>query len=323
MLSYIVRRLLLIIPTLIGIMLITFIIAHLAPGDPTSIKYGLNPEVSESARAKLKELYDLDKPLITQFALWMRRMAVLDFGTSFIDDRPVIQKIGERLPATLLLNILALFVIYLISIPVGISSAVKANSPYDRIVTVMLFAAYSTPGFWFALLLILLFGVHLGWLPISGMRPWYVEYYTFFASLKDLMRHLVLPVAATSLLSLAGLSRYMRSSMLETLHQDYIRTARAKGLREFRVIYRHALKNALLPIVTIASMILPGLIGGSFIMETIFGWPGMGRLGYEAIMNYDYPTVMGVVVIATFLTLLGLLIADIVYAIVDPRIRYE
>lgn len=308
---------------LIGIMFITFVIVHLAPGDPTSIRYGLNPEVSESARARLKELYGLDEPLLTQFIMWMKRIVVLDFGNSFIDDRPVIIKISERLPATLLLNIVSLFLIYIICIPLGVSSAVNANSPYDRITTVVVFIGYATPSFWFALLLIMFFGVHLGWFPISGMRPWYVEYYPFFASLKDLVWRLILPVASMSLLSLAYLSRLMRSGMLETLRQDYIRTARAKGLRESRILYRHALKNALLPIVTIASMILPALIGGSLIIETIFAWPGMGRLGYEAIMNYDYPTVMGVVVIATFLTLLGLVVADIMYAIVDPRIRYK
>ena len=308
---------------LIGIMLITFMIIHLAPGDPTSIRYGLNPEVSESARARLKELYGLDKPIITQFIIWMKKIALLDFGNSFVDDRPVLEKIGERLPATLLLNIISLFIIYFISIPIGVSSAAKVNTPYDRIMTVAVFTGYATPTFWFALLLLMFFGVGLGWFPISGMRPWYVEYYPFFASLKDLAWRLVLPVLATSLLSLATISRYMRSSMLEALRQDYIRTARAKGLREGRVIYRHALKNALLPIVTMASMIIPALIGGSFIIETIFAWPGMGRLGYEAIMNYDYPTVMGVGIIATLLTLFALVLADIMYAIVDPRIRYH
>ena len=323
MLSYIIRRSLLIIPMLIGISLITLVIMHLSPGDPASLRYGLNPEIAGSARAQFNERYGLDKPILVQFLLWLKRIVVLDFGNSFIDDRPVIVKIVERLPATLLLGVISMLVIYLISIPVGISSAVKANTPYDRIMTVVLFAGYATPTFWFALLLIMFFGVHLGWLPISGMRPWYVEYYPFFASLKDLAWRLILPVAATSLVSLAGISRYMRSSMLEVLRQDYIRTARAKGIKESRVIYKHALKNALLPIITIASMIIPSLVGGSFIIETIFGWPGMGRLGFEAIMNYDYPTVMGVGVIAAFLTLLGLVLADIMYAIVDPRIRYD
>lgn len=308
---------------LFGISLITLLIMHLSPGDPASIRYGLNPEVAGSARAQFRELYGLDKPVIVQYFMWLKKIVVFDFGNSFIDDRPVIRKIGERLPATILLAVVSMLVIYLISIPIGISSAVKANSPYDRITTVALFIGYATPEFWFALLLIMFFGVYLGWFPISGMRPWYVEYYPFFHSLKDLAWRMVLPVLATSLVSLAGISRYMRSSMLEVLRQDYIRTARAKGLSERCVIYRHALKNALLPIVTIASMILPALIGGSFIIETIFAWPGMGRLGYEAIMNHDLPTVMGVGIISVFLTLLGLVLADVMYAVVDPRIRYE
>jgi peptide/nickel transport system permease protein len=296
---------------------------HLSPGDPASLRYGLNPEIAGSARAQFKELYNLDKPILVQFFMWLKRIVIFDFGNSFIDDRPVIVKIKERLPATLLLGVISIIVIYVISIPIGISSAVKVNSPYDRIMTVAVFVGYAVPSFWFAILLIMFFGFYLGWLPISGMRPWYVEYYPFLDSVKDLIRRLILPVMSTSLVSLAGISRYMRSSMLEALRQDYIRTARAKGLKESRVIYRHALKNALLPIVTIASMILPALISGSFIIETIFGWPGMGRLFYEAIMNYDYPTVMGIGVIATFLTLLGLVLADIMYAVVDPRIRYE
>jgi len=312
-----------VIPMLLAISLITLLIMHLTPGDPASLRYGLNPEVSGSARVQFRELYGLDKPVTVQYFMWLKRIAVLDFGNSFIDDRPVIKKIGERLPATLLLSVVSILFIYLVSIPIGISSAVKANSPYDKIMTVVVFVGYATPTFWFALILIMFFGVRLEWFPISGMRPWYVEYYPFFSSLKDLAWRMVLPVMATSLVSLAGISRYMRSGMLEVLRQDYIRTARAKGLSERRVIYRHALKNALLPIVTIASMILPALIGGSFIIETIFAWPGMGRLGYEAIMNHDLPTVMGVGIISVFLTLLGLILADILYAAVDPRIRYE
>ena len=327
MLNYIMRRVGAMIPMLVFISIITFIIIQLPPGDFFTT---LQVEVAETGGGQGKEvikqlqkIYGLDKPMHTQFFMWLKRIVILDFGNSFIDDRPVIEKIGERLPATLLLGAVSMLVIYLLSIPIGVSSAVKSNSPYDRMMTVAVITGYATPTFWFALLLIMFFGVHLGWFPISGMRPWYAEYYTFAGSFRDLVWHLVLPVAATSLVSLAGISRYMRSSMLEALRQDYIRTARAKGLKESRVVYRHAFKNALLPIVTIASMIIPSLIGGSFIIETIFAWPGMGRLGYEAIMNYDYPMVMGVGVIATFLTLLGLLLADIMYALVDPRIRYD
>jgi peptide/nickel transport system permease protein len=321
--SYITRRLFLIIPMLLGISLITLLIMHLSPADPVSLRYGLNPEVAGSARAQLRSYYNLDKPFFVQYFLWLKRILVLDFGNSIIDDRPVIKKIAERLPATLLLSVISITIIYLISVPIGISSAVKVNTPYDRIMTVAVFIGYSMPTFWVSLMLLMVFGYHLGWFPISGMRPWYVEYYPLLDSLKNLIWHLVLPVVATSIVSLAGISRYMRSSMLEVLRQDYIRTARAKGLKESRVINKHALKNALLPIITIVSMILPSLIGGSFIIETIFGWPGMGKLGYEAIMNHDLYTVMGVGIISVFLTLLSLVVADIMYAIADPRIRYD
>jgi len=323
MISYIIRRLFIIIPMLIGISLITLIIMHLAPGDPTSLRYGLNPEVSQSARAKLVELYGLDKPVLEQYLMWLKRIATLDFGRSLIDDRPVMTKIAERLPATLLLNLCSLILIFGIALPIGVTAAVRYNSLFDKITTVLVFIGFATPTFWFALVLITIFGFHLGWFPISGMRPWYAEYYTLGAGIKDLLWHLILPVIATSLTGLAGISRYAKSSMLEAIRQDYVRTARAKGLKEARVVYRHALKNALLPIITILGFILPSLIGGSFIFETIFAWPGMGRLGYEAIMSYDYTTVMGVGVISTFLTLLGILLSDIAYAVVDPRIRYK
>jgi len=308
---------------LIGISLILFVIMHFAPGDPTSLRYGLNPEVSQSARQNFDKMYGLDKPLFMQYALWMKRFVLLDFGRSFIDDKPVIGKIASRLPATLLLQISSLIVIFIIALPIGIISAVKRNSVFDRIMTVVVFIGYAMPTFWLALLLIFLLGFKLEWFPISGMSPWYTAYLDGFGKFKDLIWHLVLPVATTAFGGLAALSRYSRSSMIETLQEQYILTARAKGLPERRVIMVHALKNALLPIITILGLTLPGLISGSFIFETIFAWPGMGRLGYEAIMSYDYPVVMGVGAIATFLTLLGIFISDVLYAVVDPRIRFE
>ena len=311
------------IPMLIGISILTLLIMHLAPGDPTSIRYGLNPEVSGSARAHLKEIYDLDKPLMVQYARWLKRILTLDFGRSFIDNRPVIEKIKERLPATLLLQISALLMIFTIALPVGVVSAVKQNSLFDKITTFLVFIGFAMPTFWLALLLMWFFGFQLEWFPVSGMRPWYVLFLSGGERILDLLWHLVLPVATLAFTGLAGISRYARSSMLEVIRQDYIRTARAKGLPENKIVYRHALKNALLPILTILGLTLPSLISGSFIFETIFAWPGMGRLGYTAIMQYDYPTVMGVGLIATFLTLVGILISDVLYAVVDPRIRYE
>jgi len=323
MLTYIIRRLFFIIPMILGISLLTLVIMHLAPGDPTSIRYGLNPEVSGTARARLQEIYGLDEPILLQYVNWLKRIVTFDFGRSFIDDRPVITKIRERLPATLLLNISALIVIFAIAIPMGVTSALRHNSLYDRVTTVFVFIGYSTPTFWFALILMVVFGFWLGWLPVSGMSPWYTLYYSPLHKFMDLLRHLILPVTATAFGGLAAISRYTRSSMLEVVRQDYIRTARAKGLPPKRIIWRHAFKNALLPIITIIGFSIPGLISGGFIMETIFAWPGMGRLTYEAIMNYDYPTVMGGAVISIFLTLIGILISDILYAVVDPRIRYK
>lgn len=306
---------------LIGISLLMFVIMHLAPGDPASMRYGLNPEVTESARADFKAMYDLDKPVLTQYLLWIKRFFSLDFGRSLIDDRPVIQKVASRLPATLLLQATSLAVIFLIALPIGIISAVRRNSLFDKVSTVLVFIGYAMPTFWLALLLILIFGYRLQWFPVSGMSPWYTAYLGDLARFKDLIWHLVLPVTATAFGGLAALSRYSRSSMIEVMGEKYILTARAKGLTEKRVIFVHALKNALLPIVTIMGLTLPALISGSFIFETIFAWPGMGRLGYEAIMGYDYPVVMGVGVVATLLTLLGILLSDIMYAVVDPRIR--
>ncbi len=320
---YIIRRLLLIIPMLIGISFILFVVMHFAPGDPTSVRYGLNPEVSASARESFNRLYGLDRPAIVQYGMWLRRFVFLDFGRSFIDNRPVISKIMSALPATLLLQVISLLIIFCVALPIGIISAVRRGSRFDRTMTVFVFIGYAMPTFWLALLLIFLFGFKLQWFPVSGMSPWYVEYIGAFEKVKDLLWHLVLPAFTTAFGGLAALSRYSRSSMIEALGQNYILTARAKGLPETRVIMVHALKNALLPIVTIMGLTLPGLISGSFIFETIFAWPGMGRLGYEAIMSYDYPVVMGVAVISTFLTLLGIFLSDVAYAVVDPRIRYE
>ncbi len=323
MIGYLLRRLILIIPLVIGITVITFLVMHLAPGKPTDLVTEMQVKVGAEAKERLKTLYGLDKPWYVQYFNWLKRLTRLDFGKSFKDDRPVSKKIFERLPATLLLNISSLLLIFSLALPIGIYSAIKQNSLFDKGMTVFVFLGFSIPTFWLALLLMILFGIKLGILPISGLRSLNWDDLSFFARIWDTVKHLILPVFVSGFTGLAGLSRYSRASMLEVIHQDYIRTARAKGLPEKEVIFKHALRNALIPVVTILGLSLPDLIGGSFIFETIFSYPGMGRLGYEAIMARDYPVVMGVGTIAAFLTLLGNFLADIIYAYVDPRIRYR
>ncbi len=311
------------IPLIIGISLVSFVVLHLAPGSPVDSVAGMNIDVSADSKARLYSLYGLDKPWYSQYFNWLKRVIFLDFGNSFKDGRKVIVKILERLPATLLLNILSLFLIFFIALPIGIKSAVKQDSFFDKGMTVFTFVGFSIPTFWLALLLMVLFGVKLGWLPISGMHSLNYENFSLSEKIWDLIKHLILPVFCSAFGGLASLSRYSRYTMLEVIRQNYIRTARAKGLPEKEVIYKHALRNALIPIISLLGLSLPGLIGGGFIFEIIFAWPGMGRLGYKAIMSYDYPVIMGVGIITAFLTLLGNLIADFIYLCVDPRVKYK
>jgi peptide/nickel transport system permease protein len=271
----------------------------------------------------LREFYGLDKPLHVQYVTWLGKLARLDFGRSFApDNRPVIDKITERIPITLSLNIIALVIEFGLAIPIGIFAAIRQNTLMDKGITVFVFIGFAVPTFWLALLLMYLFGVKLGWLPISGLHSLGSEGYGTFRWLADMAKHLIMPIAVASFGSLAGVSRYMRSTMLEVIRQDYITTARAKGLSERVVIMRHALRNALLPVITLLGFSLPGLIGGSVIFETIYAIPGMGQLFYMGVMARDYPLVMGILVIGAFLTLLGNLLADISYALADPRIRH-
>ena len=324
MLNYILRRLFFMIPLLIGITIICFGVIHLAPGSPTDLQTQMNPRASAEAKERLRALYDLDKPLYQQYFSWVRKIAALDLGKSFSpDNRPVAEKILERLPITLFINVLSLGLIIVIAIPIGVIAAVRQNSLFDKVTAVLVFIGFAMPTFWLALLLMILFGVHLGWLPISGIRSLNYEYLPPLSAFTDLIKHLILPVLLSAFGGLAGLSRYMRANMLEVIRQDYITTARAKGLSERVVIYKHALRNALLPVITILGLSIPGLIGGSVIFETIFAIPGMGQLFYMAVMSRDYPVVMGILVIGAVLTLMGNLIADVSYAVADPRIRIQ
>lgn len=322
MLRYIVRRLLLTIPLLVGISLISFLVIHMAPGGPIGVASDLSMKTTAESRARLRAYYGLDKPLYVQYGRWLGRMATLDFGRSFSPDgRRVSQKIGERVPVTLSINLLSMMLILLVAIPIGIYSAVRKDSWFDRISTVTVFAGFAVPGFWLALLLMILFGVTLGWLPISGLVSLQYEHLGLLAKIVDRARHLILPVFLEAFMGLAALSRYMRTSMLEVIRQDYIATARAKGLPERTVIFRHAARNALLPVITILGLSVPDLLGGSVIFETIFAIPGLGQLFFQGVMSRDYPLVMGMLVIGAFLTLIGNLLADVGYAVADPRIR--
>ena len=330
MMRYIFKRLVSMIPVVIGVTLVSFLIVHLAPGKPTDVLTELNPKMTPEARERLEQYYGLDKPLLIQYGLWLKRIIMLDFGKSFSSDaRPVMEKIWDphvplsdrRLSVTLLINVLSLAVILCCAIPLGIYSAVRPYTLFDRFTTVIVFIGFAAPAFWLALLLMLLFGVKLGWLPISGLTS--LDYGSLPASAQvfDKARHLILPVFVSAFGGVAAISRYMRSSMIEAVRTDYIITARAKGLSETAVIYKHALRNALLPIITILGLSIPGLIGGSVIFEQIFSIPGMGQLSYQAIMGRDYPVIMVVLLLSSILTLIGNLVADVCYALVDPRIR--
>ncbi len=322
MLHYLARRLLMMVPLLLGITLISFVVIHLAPGEPTDLQTELNPEASVELKQRLRSQYDLDKPLLTQYGLWLSRLARLDFGNSFSQDRrPVAEKIAERLPVTIAINVLSIVLILLVATPIGVLSAVKRNSLFDRATTIFVFVRFATPSFWLALLLMDFLGARLGVFPISGIKSLGFDYLSPAAQVWDIVHHLILPVLVSAFGGLAGFSRYMRSNMLDVIRQDYILTARAKGLSERTVIYRHALRNALLPVITILGLSVPGLIGGSVIFETIFAIPGMGKLFFDSVMMRDYPVIMGVLVMGAILTLIGNLIADVSYALADPRIR--
>lgn len=319
---YLLKRLILMVPLFIGITIISFAVIHLAPGSPIDLATDLNPKATAEVKARMRAFYGLDKPLPVQYWNWVSRLLTLDFGNSFSQDgRKVTDKIFERLPITVLINVISLVLIIICAIPIGVLSATYKNSFFDKATTVFVFVGFAVPTFWLALLLMILFGVQLGWLPISGLTSLNYEYLRASAQLWDRISHLILPILISAFGGLAGLSRYMRSNMLEVIRQDYITTAKAKGLAEQTVIFKHALRNALLPVITILGLSIPGLIGGSVIFETIFAIPGMGQLFYASVMARDYPTIMGILVIGAVLTLLGNLIADVSYALADPRIR--
>jgi len=329
--AYLIRRLLLVIPTLIGITMILFCVIQLAPGSPVLLRLQKmqgamgSESVPQEIIEQTQKLYGLDKPLPVQYALWVKRLVTLDFGTSYKDRRPVLDKIAEALPITLQLNLISIFLVYVISVPIGVYSATRPRSAPDAIITFFLFVLYSLPTFWVAMLLIFFLGggQHLNWFPIYGISSLGADQMPWSQWLLDRLWHMALPLFCLTYAGLASISRFARAGLIDVVRQDYIRTARAYGFSERVVILKYALRNSLIPIITLIGTLLPSLLGGSVIIEQIFSIPGMGRLAFEAMLSRDYPVVMGILTTSALLTLVGLIISDILYAIVDPRIRFE
>lgn len=328
MTTYLIRRLLLLVPTLIGITLLTFLLVRLAPGNAALLKGG-GGEGGKSMTAEQREqmihLYGLDKNPVAAYGDWIGRVFRGDLGESWVDHRPVTQKIAERIGLTVSIAGSALLISYLIAIPLGVIAAIKRGEVIDRTISFVVFVLYSIPSFAAALLLILFVagGDYLNLLPMYGVNSINASEMGPFQWLWDRILHMVLPVVCLTYASLASISRYARVSMLEALGQDFVRTARAKGLPERLVIMRHALRNALIPIITIFTLELPVLISGAVIIEGIFTLPGMGQLLFQSLESRDTPVIMGCTTLAAIVTLFGYLLADILYVVVDPRISYQ
>jgi peptide/nickel transport system permease protein len=356
-LKYTLRKIFLSVPLIIGVITLVFVMLQMAPGEPIDrfITPDMAPEVQDNLRVK----YGLDKPPIVQYGLMLRNLAVLDFGVSMTKDRPVVQLVLDALPNTLLLSGLTLLVLFPLGIAIGTVQAVRQGKPEDTAISVTSLFFYSMPRFWLALMLQLVLAYYLDLFPLDGMedkmaftwpewviippamkqpfvdwiygvgshesievaqqvwRPW------VWIRIKDLLWHLFLPGVAMGVASAAGTARYMRSALLEVVRQDYIRTARAKGLSETVVILKHAMRNALLPIITLLGLSLPFLFSGSVLIEYIFSWPGMGRLIVDSIFAQDTPVIIACFIVFAALVVAGNLLADLLYAVVDPRIKYD
>lgn len=314
--TYVARRLLQAIPLVVLMTMVVYALLRATPGGPMSM-YESDPTVTAEDLNRMRAHMGLDQPVPVQYARWLGAMVTGDWGWSFVTKRPVLEMIGERLPNTLLLMAVTFTVTLAIAIPVGVLSAVRQYSWFDHVATTLAFAGNSLPTFWIGLMLIMIFAVGLRWMPAGGM-------YTLGEppSLADRVRYLILPVATLSLFDATHYIRYLRAALLDVIRQDYVRVAYAKGLDEGTVIRRHAFRNAAIPLVTAIALDLPQLFSGALITETIFAWPGMGRLFWEAASRVDYPVLMGIFTVASSLVIGCNLLADLVYAWLDPRIRY-
>ncbi|HEX7419206.1 MAG TPA: ABC transporter permease [Thermoanaerobaculia bacterium] len=325
MLVYIVRRLLYALLTFIGITIATFALIHVAPGDPIQYYVGRGAITSSSAAAMeaMRHEFHLDEPLPRQYAYWLKGILTFDFGRSVTAHQPVTTVISDKLPRTLLLNVIAFIVAAAIGIPVGLWSASRSGRLFDRGSAISFFLLYSLPTFWVALLLMDLFSIRLGWLPLFGETSDGYADMTRAGQLLDRMRHLLLPVITLAYGQLAIFARYSRSAVSEVIRQDFVTTARAKGVGEGAVMWRHAFRNALLPIITLIGLTVPYLISSSVIVEEVFQWDGIGMLYFDSIRARDYPTIMALTVVTSIVTLLSMLVADLLYAAADPRVRLE
>jgi peptide/nickel transport system permease protein len=318
--AYIARRLLQMIPLVLGVTFLSFAIINLMPGSPV-MRLRDNPKIRPEAALMLEKQLGLDQPWPVRYVQWLGDLAHGNLGVSLYNQLPVADRIWAAIPNTLLLAVTSLVIALAIAVPLGIYAAVRHGSAFDRASSVSSVALYSMPDFWLALLLVIFFALKFKeWgfpaLPVGGMTD-----ARGGGDFMDRLRHLILPVAALSLVQIGSWAVFFRSSMLETLSQEYIRTARSKGLIERQILYLHAFKNAFLPLITIVGLALPGLLGGALFIETIFAWPGMGRLTYEAVGRRDYTMIMATTLMFSVLTMLSNLIADVLYATLDPRIR--
>ena len=325
---FLLRRLFQAVPLILGIATLVFFLLSLAPGD--AVSFLVSPNITPEALEQIRRNMGLDQPVHIRYLRWMGSMLTGDFGISLSRNEPVLDIILEILPNTLVLSLAAIVVAFAGGILIGVFQAVRQNRFADSALSVVGLFFYSMPSFWLALMLILVFSLGARnlwgwpiWFPASGMTSVEYPFMSPGEQLRDRLAHLVLPALSLALVLAAGIARYMRASMLEVIRQDYVRTARSKGLSEFRVIARHALPNGLIPIVTLLGLYLPTFFSGAVLIETVFAWPGMGRLVVDAIFQRDYPVVMAGTFIFAVMVVAGNLIADMLYALVDPRIRYD
>lgn len=316
---YIVKRIAISIPLLFGITILSFAIMQWAPGDPATMF--TDPSISIQDMAQVRANLGLDKPMLVQYVIWLKNLLAGNMGFSYVSGKPVLTAILERLPATLFLSISSFILIMAITFPLGLISGYKKGSRFDHWVTVLSFIGLSVPTFWLGLVLILIFSLYLNAFPTSGMLDPALIHAPLLAKSLNILHHMALPLLTIVLGGIASLTRYHRFGIISILNQPYIQAARARGISEKRLLFKHAFKNAAQPIVTILGLDLPALMSGSFVIEYIFGWPGMGQLGITAVFSRDYPILMGTIVFSAILIITGNFLADIAYAYIDPRIQ--